>query len=166
MKSSYTTVTLWIPDSTASHIALHDIVPGSAIVSAHPVGAQVLCYLEGNLYGAENIKTYADRVLHAASRLRTGYPTSAVRSISRSAIIPVGTFDDSFGEVVIQDTRTSALASWLDVPVDALRDELSTTGSAHQLAARTLREMESTSTGKMQADWLRRHGPAPYRTQS
>lgn len=166
MNDSYHVVTLWIPDSSAHHPVWHDVLPGSAVVSTEPVGTQVLCYLEGNLYDAENIKTYADRVLHAASRLRTGYPTSAVRSIPRSELVPVGTFNDSFGEVILRDDRAAELATWIGVSEKALEEQLLTTDSAHALAARTLREMERTTQGRLQAEWLRRHGPTPYRSKS
>lgn len=164
MNDSYPVVTLWIPDPASCHAVWHDVLPGSAVVSTEPVGTQVLCYLEGNLYGAANVKTYADRVLHASSRLRTGYPTSAVRSIPRSELLPVGTFDDSFGEVVLRDGTAAQLASWIGVPEAGLAEQLLTTDSAHALAARTLREMEHTTQGRLQADWLRRHGPKPYRS--
>src|SRR4051812_17483330 len=62
-----------------------EVAAGSGIVGARTVPedpeSPVLVYYEGNLYGAANIVTWADRVYHAADRLLwqgRGYPTRAM----------------------------------------------------------------------------------------
>ena len=54
-------------------------VKGSGIVGSpsEDVSGQFRIDFEGNLYGAENLKTYWDRLFHAAGRHVTGYPTVA-----------------------------------------------------------------------------------------
>lgn len=68
------------------------IAHGSGIVGAH-MGTEVLLDYEGNLYGAVNMKTWADRVAHAWDRQRVLYPTIARMSVKRSDVILVGHFD-------------------------------------------------------------------------
>ena len=52
------------------------IAPRSGIVgSLGPLGLTI--YYEGNLNGASNLMTYEERVVSAAGRMFTGYPTSA-----------------------------------------------------------------------------------------
>ena len=127
-------------------------------------GERVLCSIEGNKYGAENMRTLADRAMHAAGRLRTGYPTVAARAIPRSQIIPVGFYDEERGELHLDHGREEAVAKWLGCSLDVLSAELITTGSATHDAQRALRELDRTPNGRLQAQWLRRHGPAPYRS--
>jgi hypothetical protein len=72
----------------------HPIVKGSAIVGQPAQGAErVLVYYEGNLYGAENLKAYEERVQIAAGRLTQHYPTVARSSLRKEELICVGSFD-------------------------------------------------------------------------
>jgi hypothetical protein len=100
------------------------LAPGSAIVG-QPFGDHVLADYEGNLYGAENIKTYADRALHAAGRhvwKGHGYPTVARRFLSASDLVEIGVYDTTSWSLYVGNRE--ALASWLGISVDELGPEL------------------------------------------
>jgi hypothetical protein len=154
---------LWIPEESATTTAW--LLPGSALVSVACSGEQVVCYAEGNMYGAENMHTLADRAMHAAGRLRTGYPTVAARSIQRSQITPVGSYDEDRGEIRLTPGSEHIVARWIGCSLSELSNELCTTSSASHEAQRALIALEQTPHGHLQAQWLRRHGPIPYRTQ-
>lgn len=80
---------LWIPVARELGIA-----PRSAIVSsADQDGERRLCYYEGNLFSADNLVRYADRVRCAVSRAVERYPTVARASLPREALNRVGRFD-------------------------------------------------------------------------
>lgn len=66
---------------------------------------------EGNLYGASNIKTWADRVYHAADRHLSRYPTIARATVPIRSMIQVGTIEGR----AITVTKPEALARWLGV---------------------------------------------------
>jgi hypothetical protein len=152
---------LWIPDEHTP--AAEWVLPGSALVSVACSGEQVVCSYEGNKYGAANIVTLADKAMLAAGRLRTGYPTAAVRSFRRSELVPVGFYDEEQGEIRITDAAQANVARWVGCSPGALSVELLTTGSIVHEAQRALRELDRTPNGRLQAQWLRKHGPAPYR---
>lgn len=68
---------------------------GTALVE-HPEKSNidsVLCYIEGNLYGAKNLETFRDKVICAAGRLVESYPTSAIRFMQRDDLVFVGYLD-------------------------------------------------------------------------
>jgi hypothetical protein len=155
---------LWIPDGGTA--AEDFVLPGSAVVSVACSGEQVLCSFEGNKYGAVNMQTLADKAMHAAGRLRTGYPTAALRSFPRSELTPVGLYDEELGELHIERGNEAIVARWVGCEVDDLRGELLTTGSAAHTAQRALDELSRTPNGRLQAEWLRKHGPAPYRNKA
>jgi hypothetical protein len=67
---------------------------------------------EGNLYGADNIRTYADRVMHAADRHETKYPTVARMTVPDDTLVYVGDFDGK--RVNFDPVNFLALAEWLD----------------------------------------------------
>jgi hypothetical protein len=89
------------------------VARGSGIVgrlTLTTAGLQEVCY-EGNLYGAANIVTYADRIYQAAARLVSRYPTMARVTLPPSAIYLVGTFDYGLRQLVVTDQ--TPLAGWL-----------------------------------------------------
>jgi hypothetical protein len=84
------------------------IDPGSGIVTAlqPPSGLRrqrIEVYFEGNRYGAENMRRFEERVLHAAGRLDKHYPTIARGVFLADEFVVVGTF--TFAE----DWRTHQL---------------------------------------------------------
>ena len=153
---------LWIPDEHTP--AAEWVLPGSALVSVACSGEQVVCSYEGNKHGAVNIVTLADKAMHAAGRLRTGYPTAAVRSFRRSELVPVGFYDEEQGELHITGGAHANVARWVGCALSELSVELLTTGSMAHEVQRALRALDRTPNGRLQAQWLRKHGPAPYRT--
>jgi hypothetical protein len=51
---------------TVAHIDRGSGIVGKRIVEADPAESPLLVYYEGNRYGAENMRLYAERVYHAA----------------------------------------------------------------------------------------------------
>lgn len=127
-----TTTTLYIPVPDA----LHTILPGSGIVGTDH-GERVLVDYEGNRYGSESFKTYADRCLHAAGRHVTNYPTIARAFMPANQLRPVGTFDDLFGEVHLDAGQEATLAQWLGV--DTLDPQELLTTDRGRTSLRTVR---------------------------
>lgn len=78
-----------------------DILHGSAIVCrASADGSPLLgkegmvdIWFEGNLNGAENLNTYFEKILCAAGRLVTNYPTIARGAVRRSAVQLLAEYD-------------------------------------------------------------------------
>lgn len=55
------------------------VKPGSSIVAfLTKDGAGKICYFEGNLYGASNLRTFKERASCAYGRMATSYPTTAL----------------------------------------------------------------------------------------
>lgn len=80
---------------------------------------------EGNRYGAQNIVTYADRLVHAAGRHREHYPTVARLVVDRSELVRVGTFDLRAERARVDNRENrQQLAEWLGVAVEPLDGEL------------------------------------------
>lgn len=103
---------------------------GSGIVGTVVAGGEVRIDFEGNRYRTDNIRTWADKVFHAAGRHTfnegRGYPTVARAHVPSEDLTCVGTFvyDDAwpskaFGSNVYRiDLRDDApaqldLAAWL-----------------------------------------------------
>jgi hypothetical protein len=93
--------------------ALPMIQPGAGIIGSpradHP--GKLLIDYEDNHAEAINIQTYADRVLYAADRHLTGYPTTKRLLVDTVDLLPVGTFDTRSGVIEVNDSQ--ALESWL-----------------------------------------------------
>jgi len=81
--------------------AAHRIARGSGIVGRAGLSPTVTVDFEGNIYHAENLRTFAQRVQHAADRLLQHYPTVARSTFARHAFDVVGTVVD--GDVHITD---------------------------------------------------------------
>lgn len=76
------------------------IAPGSGIVGT-PLGKDgVMLYFEGNVYNATNLRTVEERIVCAAGRLFTRYPTAARHYLSieevERELIAVGTIDREY----------------------------------------------------------------------
>jgi len=92
--------------------ALPAIQPGAGIVgtpSDHPDRVQI--DYEDNRFGAVNIRTYADRLAHAADRHLSGYPTSTRLLVDADDLLHVGTFDTHIA--VVHPSNSEALEAWL-----------------------------------------------------
>jgi uncharacterized protein YdhG (YjbR/CyaY superfamily) len=91
------------------------IAKGSAIVAKSEPDAtgRVTVYFEGNLYGAENLRRFEERLLSASGRAATFYPTSAIASFNARQLKRVGTYDYATGRLDVTDQ--AALDDWLAV---------------------------------------------------
>lgn len=68
--------TIYIPNPVLG-VRYRHIAPGSGIVGVATEHGGAVLHFEGNLYGAENLMTYEERVRQAAGRLFQRYPTVA-----------------------------------------------------------------------------------------
>lgn len=94
------------------------LVPGSAIVCAleltnkrtFPTVQEVLIYFEGNVYGAESMQSFRHKIVHAAGRMMTRYPTIARQSVSTSELLPVGEYDYEYK--IVEIFRPDLVENW------------------------------------------------------
>ena len=99
-------IVVYLPASGHPHEEIH---PGSAIVGRPEPGADaVRIYYEGALYGQVNMRTLADRAVHACGRLQQDYPTVAAKVVPREALTVVGTFDPREGKIMLTGRSPSA----------------------------------------------------------
>jgi hypothetical protein len=122
------TVVVVIPDPPLGIVAASGVV-----CQTLPAGERTSVWYEGNLHGAANIVTYADRVYHAADRMLRRYPTAAMAALRSEHLLVIGTFDTHTGTVTLDgDGERRLLAGWLGVEQVA-DTELATTVSSHIL---------------------------------
>ena len=124
-----TELTVYIP---AANGKATSIKRGSAIVG-HAAADGVLVDFEGNLYGADNLKTFEERLQCAAGRHDTGYPTTARRSVEATDVVAVATakkLEDSEQWVIDNINNPAELQAWLDA------EALPTIGGSFNLCER------------------------------
>lgn len=90
------------------------IAPGSGIVGSVEQASsdRTLVYYEGNLYGAENMHRFEERVYHAAGREVARYPTIAKMALPNEGLIEVGRFDYPIRRITLI-TNLDALRAWI-----------------------------------------------------
>lgn len=68
---------------------------GTAVVSRgyKDDEGKMLCFFEGNIYGASNLRTFESRAICAAGRLVKNYPTIAKGKIPIDCLIEVGVIE-------------------------------------------------------------------------
>lgn len=90
------------------------IKPGSAIVaSIDQIGQeQVLIHYEGNLYNCENLRLFEERLMNAADRQATRYPTIACMKVNRDDLIVVGRYDLPT-RTILEISNQPELDDWL-----------------------------------------------------
>lgn len=123
-------VTVYVPRLQAH--SLRDIARGSGIVGrvegrgiGPDAGADMVqIYYEGNIYGASNLTTYADRLVVAAERMASRSATTAQRTVSARLLVEVGFWDPATRSVHVQPGPvTRMLAAWIgegpDWPINA-----------------------------------------------
>ena len=89
------------------------IAPGSAIVGQPVDDQQVQCYYEGAVHGQE--MSFDDKLMHAADRLVTHYPTCACGVFYREDLFEVGTFvftDDWASKKFTPSSKKPMLDAW------------------------------------------------------
>jgi hypothetical protein len=123
----------------AAHRDVLSIREGSGIVGAtspEPVTGRVVIDYEGNLYGAANVRTWADRVLQAEGRHRVQYPTVAREAVRPDALVRVGTLHDESDRVTprlwVTDRQPLADYLGLDVASDEFLEQLVRSGGARR----------------------------------
>lgn len=86
-------LTIYVP-SPGGRVSQY-VAPGSGIVGVADEKRpdRVRIWYEGNLYDAENMRTYKDRLMHAADRAATNYPTVARATVPKDDLIAVGVYD-------------------------------------------------------------------------
>jgi hypothetical protein len=133
-------VVVYVP--AAGHRATAGIARGSAIVGRPDARREdVRIYYEGAVYEQSEMRTLADRAVYACGRMVDGYPTAAVRSIPREALVAVGTFDPTTSEIALTgDQSAAAVAEWLDAP--RLDPSELRPGLEHPLTVRRLADPE------------------------
>ncbi len=103
-KEQRVVLNVYVPANTPETL----IDPGSAIVGLPVSDDWVLVYYEGDRFGIGH--TYADKLLHAADRMVTGYPTVASGLRHPDYLIQVGTYDYATGTIDVTDSRS--LTQW------------------------------------------------------
>src|SRR5262245_57192180 len=77
------------------------IADGSGVVGVESAPGKLTVSYEGNLYDAVNLRNWSDRVIHAADRLRTGYPTSARGIFPAQDFQIIGTVQPYQGKLLV-----------------------------------------------------------------
>ncbi|HVT77902.1 MAG TPA: hypothetical protein VHD87_12790 [Acidimicrobiales bacterium] len=103
------------------------IDPHSGIVGYGTTGDRVRVFYESNRFGFANVNNYADKCAIAASRAVTNYPTVASATPLRDEVHVIGVFDRDAGRVILTEGKEALLASWLDLPLEELDAQLTTT---------------------------------------
>lgn len=105
---------IYVPVNSARMDIL--VKPGSGIVALLDQSARagyVVLYYEGNVYGAENLKTLEDRIKCAAGRMFNRYLTVAMIGLPKDEldqyVKAVGTIDDQYN---IQFTDEAAARAY------------------------------------------------------
>jgi hypothetical protein len=88
------------------------IDPRSGIVGRPDGHGRINLYYEGNRFGAENVRTYADRCAIAAGRLQENYPTIARSLVDLTNVRRIGTWTP-FGVQLDGASGMNALTRWL-----------------------------------------------------
>lgn len=100
--------TIFVPLNDTA--AAKQIAPKSAIVAAEGVDAPIF-HFEGNVYNSVNMQRFIERLISAAGRLSTNYPTAAKASFSPSDMKAVGTFNMEFN-CITSLIDAPALEAW------------------------------------------------------
>lgn len=115
------------------------IRPHSAVVASIDEGVDMAsCFFEGNIYGAQNLRSFHDRLVVAAGRLTSDYPTTARALVSVADLIRVASYDTRFLAVrdVIDGQR---LSKWAGEPIESI------TGVTLPVGRRTWSELSAVS---------------------
>lgn len=109
------TRTVYVPNPTVANLGISHILVGSAIVSdgVEDSESRIVIDYEGNRYGAQNLTRFAQRVLVAAERQASAYPTVARMSVGAWHLTPVGEWTGR--EVRLIPQGAVDLAAWLNV---------------------------------------------------
>jgi hypothetical protein len=101
--------------------SLRHVRPGSAIVGRPRPDdpSRVRVSYEGNLYDAENLRTYEDRVRCAAGRLVAGYPTVATAVVPAGDLRRIGAYHYATDTVALDDPLPPSAWDARELPPEA-----------------------------------------------
>jgi hypothetical protein len=85
-----------------------NIAPGSGIVGVEADDQHYCVYYEGNLYNADNLSTWRQRVRHAAGRLLAGYPTVARGQFPKGDLNVIGYYHAASGRFEMLEDEPEA----------------------------------------------------------
>jgi len=113
-------VPVYIPRPTVDGFIARTVAPRSAIVGQPELPARgelLVVYYEGNLHGAANIVTFADRAMVAYHRMAERYPTVAKMAVAPREVTQAATLLPEHGmvEPTLDPTLRAALARWIGV---------------------------------------------------
>ena len=101
------------PESRLSSELAH----GSAIVGIPSAKGRIRIYYEGNVIGAENLKSYRDKAAQATGRLvhnyPTGYPTRAREDVDPRELVEIGAIEVESYRIDIS-ARPDDVSWWID----------------------------------------------------
>lgn len=86
------------------------ILPGSAVCGRLQDNGRVLIDYEGNRYGSMNMRTFEEKLLHAAGRHIENYPTVARAMVKSADLIAVGRYD--YETKTLSVDNRDALLGW------------------------------------------------------
>lgn len=117
-------LTIYLPTDQEVH---DHIDRGSAIVGSDWYGdGRLVIDYEGGRYAQMNIRTFADKVIHAGGRHRERYPTAARMSVDPESVVAIGTWDGS-RRISVDFDKHEHLATWLRVSLVDLNAQLQVT---------------------------------------
>lgn len=96
------------------------IAKGSGIVGEPVSDGKINIFFEGNIYGAENLKTFEDRVYMAASRFASCAPTVARGVFDQKDFIEIGVYDFDLKRFLLKDGQQEMFDSWVDETLHSL----------------------------------------------
>jgi hypothetical protein len=133
--------------------------PQSTVESVQAADRLVLDY-EGNRYGSESFKTWADRVHHAYGRQAQRYPTAARSHVPASAVQIVATYNPLEGEITLLDgADINQLTLWLGADPTASGELRTTRSAAHDQRREIRAALAAGVIGRRTlAAYARRHG--------
>lgn len=116
---------------------------------------------EGDTHGpTEQFAAWADRVHHAWGRHVSNYPTVARSEMASEELIAVGMYDPLEGVVTLHVSELEQVAAWLQLPTDAVDEQLQTRSVVRHQQRREIRQALAAGKHPRQAiaAYARRYG--------
>ena len=104
---------VYIPQNVDKPVC-RNIAFGSAIVGKpHADYGRITVYFEGNLFGAENMRSLEARAMIAAGRLHDSYPTIAKMSLPENALLKIGNYHYDSHTLEVDKQKMKDVLDWL-----------------------------------------------------
>lgn len=103
---------VYIPKESSRLTAV--IAKGSGIVSCTEeyIPGHVKIFYEGNLYGAENLETFEDKLYIASSRAVANYPTIAKMMVPLDQLVCIGEYNFTDKKFKLNSECVDVLDQW------------------------------------------------------